>query len=64
LGLRQRDLAAQLKVREETLAAWERGRAWPLARHVDAVVVVLGYDPAPAGDALAARLNATQGRRG
>lgn len=64
LGLRQRDLAAQLGVREETLAMWERGQATPQVPHYAAIVRFLGYDPSPAGEELSRRLNATRRRLG
>jgi transcriptional regulator with XRE-family HTH domain len=54
----------RFSVREETLAAWERGQAQPSPRHYGALVALLGYDPAPTKAGLPARLNAARRRLG
>lgn len=64
LGLRQRDLAARLGVRTETVANWERGGSRPLARHRAGVLRFLGGDPEPPPTTLAGRLKATRYRLG
>lgn len=46
------------------MAAWERGKARPLARRYGSIVRFLGYDPEPAGDTLGGRLRAVRLRLG
>jgi len=43
LGLRQRDVAADLGVRFVTLCGWETGRATPETRYIPAIERFLGY---------------------
>jgi transcriptional regulator with XRE-family HTH domain len=63
-GLKQRTLALELGVREETLGRWENGLSKPLPKHLGAIVRFLGYDPEPAGEGLPARLGAARRRLG
>jgi transcriptional regulator with XRE-family HTH domain len=44
-GLRQRDLAQIIGVREETVARWEKDRGRPLVRLYPAIIAFIGSDP-------------------
>jgi DNA-binding XRE family transcriptional regulator len=64
LGLWHRTLAKQLRVRAETVANWELGKAKPLVRHTAGLIRFLGYDPVGAEDSLPGRIRAARRRLG
>ena len=41
-GMRQKDLAAFIGVHSKSVATWEHGRKFPHARHMRALVLILG----------------------
>ena len=58
LGLLQREAAERLGVSAETVANWESGKTKPVASQFQPVVEFLGYDPTPAPQTLAERMEA------
>jgi transcriptional regulator with XRE-family HTH domain len=64
LGLRQRDLAERLGVREETVTNWEKGQLKPRIRYWSGILAFLGHDPDPQPDTLAGRLRKIRRRFG
>jgi transcriptional regulator with XRE-family HTH domain len=47
LGLLQRQVASQLRVRIDTLRNWEQNQTKPTLRYLPKVIAFLGYDPFP-----------------
>lgn len=45
-GLRQTDMAAELKVNRKTISAWEKGKSLPAVDMIDAICDLfgVGYD--------------------
>jgi len=60
LGLRQKDVAAQLQINEFTMSGWENNKKVPGVRYIPRIIEFLGYDPFPAPQSLAERLLATR----
>lgn len=58
LGLLQREVAKQMGIAVETLINWEKGRTVPVPAQFKPVRTFLGYDPTPAPETLAARVQA------
>lgn len=46
LGLRQKDLAASLKVNDRTICNWENDQTVPAVRYLSRIVEFLGSAPA------------------
>jgi DNA-binding XRE family transcriptional regulator len=60
LGLLQREAAERLGVSTDTVVNWEKDNTKPVAAHFRPVVAFLGYDPTPASQTLADRVEAKQ----
>jgi DNA-binding XRE family transcriptional regulator len=60
LGLLQREAAEMLGVSTDTVVNWEKDKSEPVAAQFRPVVAFLGYDPTPAPQTLADRLEAKQ----
>ncbi|MDP2331827.1 MAG: helix-turn-helix transcriptional regulator [Reyranella sp.] len=58
LSLLQREAAEQMGILTETYANWEKDKTAPVAAQFRPVVAFLGYDPTPAAQTLAERLQA------
>ena len=58
LGLRQTDVAEQLKVDETTIANWELNRMAPALAFIPKIIRVLGYPPFRTSGGLPKRLRA------
>src|SRR5208282_2767787 len=63
LGLRQKDVADQLGVNENTVVGWERGKT-PVDRHLPLVISFLGLDPCPTPRSLGQQLRSKRGAFG
>ncbi|MEO5618414.1 MAG: helix-turn-helix transcriptional regulator [Candidatus Eisenbacteria bacterium] len=57
-------MAALLRVRMETVASWELGRAKPRVRHMAGVIRFIGYDPIGNEDGLPGQVRAARRRLG
>ena len=59
LGLRQKDVAAELHVNEFTVCGWENNKKAPAVRYLPRIIEFVGYDPYPTprtlGEEIAAR---------
>ena len=64
LGLRQRQVAAQLGANPETLRNWELGHTQMAVRFYPAVIRFLGYDPLPERITLGEQVRAKRMRLG
>ena len=64
LGLRQRDVAQLVGVREETIYEWEIGRYEPEMARWPTILAFLGHDPYGEPGSLREKLSAVQRRRG
>ena len=45
LGLRQKDVAALLRVKEFTVCGWEKNKKTPAVRYLPRIIQFLGYYP-------------------
>jgi transcriptional regulator with XRE-family HTH domain len=64
LGLRQREVAAELGCDEMTVVNWEKGRSTPRINHMGKIVQFLGYNPLQEGHSMAERLVSFRSARG
>jgi DNA-binding XRE family transcriptional regulator len=60
LGLLQREAAERMGVSTDTVVNWEKDKTEPVAAQFRPVAAFLGYDPTPAPQTLADRLEAKQ----
>ena len=64
LGLRQKDVAAQMKVSEATVRGWENDKSSPSVRYIPRIIAFLGYDPYPKPQSLGEEIAAARRRLG
>ena len=64
MGLRQKDVAAQLRVNDFTVCGWENNKKAPSVRYLPRIIEFLGYYPFSAPQTLAERLRAYRRRLG